>query len=184
MKPKDHRILYTGLVGLGLLSCILAGCSERPNLTDPADYTEPEMPLTLGTTYNMELSINDFSNESFMYRPYLKDFVGSWELKLDKTGNFSASNRNFLFEGLFSVTPYKIIFYGTNWLTSCFNTLNENEVSYSWHISGQELALISLEDDCFNRSLVLTAHSWLPYSNTPKATPPVLALSHFSRASE
>jgi hypothetical protein len=168
MKPEPVKY-FTGLVGLGLLSLLLGGCGGRTN-APTYYYAEPEAALTPGS-YAKELTINDFTQENLVYRPYLRDYVGHWELKLEERGRFSASNRNFLFEGLYSSSMDEITFYGTNWLGNCFFSAKADEINYRWHTSDQNLDLLSLEDDCFERSLVLTAHSWIPANNsTPLKT--------------
>jgi hypothetical protein len=163
MKRKSKKAFLAGIAGLLMSSLLLMACGERtnqPNLNYTNQDPLPDAPV-MGS-YNMELSINDFSLENLTYRPYLTSYVGQWELKLEENGRFSVNNSNFLFEGLFRFTSDAIIFYGTNWLNSCFFSQEADEAAYKWNFSDKGLALISLEDDCFDRSLLLTAHSWIP----------------------
>jgi hypothetical protein len=161
MPARNPKVMVRGLICLGVLSLLLlTACNEQ---TKPRDfiYAEPISSFLPGT-YIMELSINDISLENLTYRPYLKDFVGQWVLNLNDSGSFEVNHDNFLFEGRYILSSDDLIFEDTSWLHNCFYSKNENELAYKWSISGKELALISLEDDCFDRSLILTAHPWVP----------------------
>lgn len=170
MKPKSKLHLLTGLVGLELLSLLLMGCGER---TNSANYYPEPVEVPAPGSYSKELTINDFTLEDLSIRPYLRDYVGYWELKLEDTGRFSVSNSNLIFEGLYKLSTSEITFYGTNWLHNCFYSQKADEINYQWDFSGDKLNLISLQDDCFERSLVLTAQSWVPTNTSPQSTPVV-----------
>ena len=172
MKYKNRKPFLTEVVGLVLTSLLLIACSERTNQTK-LEYIDPEPAISLIGTYSMGLTINDISPETLMYRPYLKNYVGDWKLKLEETGRFSVINSNFIFEGLFSLTSDDTTLYGTTWLNNCFYAQNANEVSYRWRFSGNYLSLVSIKDDCFERSLVLTTHSWLLDSRPTEITQPL-----------
>lgn len=153
--------LLVGLISLALFTLLLMGCGEQRTNRIDNFYSDFSPNLQPGT-YTMKVSIYDFSPEVITYRPYLKNYFGNWELNLAENGKFSAFNNNFMFEGLYSMRPGEIIFYGTNWLSSCYFSETANEVGYHWDSSGNGVVLINLEDDCFERNTILSIHKWEP----------------------
>jgi hypothetical protein len=151
--------LFAGLFSLELITLLLMGCGEQRTNLVQNNYAEFLSNLQPGT-YTMEVSSYDFRPEILMYRPYLTNYFGHWELNLKENGKFSANNNSLIFEGLYSTKPGEIIFYGTNWLSSCFFSEMADEVDYHWYNSGNKVVFTNLEDDCFERSMVLSINKW------------------------
>lgn len=166
--------LMAGLFGLELLTLLLTGCGEQRTKQEENNYSyySDAVPTFQPGIYRMNVSINDFRPEVLTFRPNLKNYFGNWELDLNETGKFTAGNNDIEFEGFYRINPGEIIFYGTNWLSSCYFSETADEVDYRWYNSGSKVVLTNIHDDCFERSMVLSIHEWEATSYTSETPQP------------
>jgi hypothetical protein len=159
------RFAALGLLAVGLAIAIFSATASGHQVITAVS---PAAQQPVGT-FTMQMVASDF-NPAFLDEiggVSAADYQGRWELALDGQGHYLATSDNQLLkiEGLYSLTPEQLVFYGGKWSASCANTGDMGRRpyhapgAYNWSFDGKTLALTTISEDCAARKMVLQSHA-------------------------
>lgn len=148
--------------------------AARTAIPAPSLRTPTSQPISspLTGTYITTITNKDLASHPDLMQqqgPGGMDFLGTWTLRLNRNGNWTALNgdyisgRQYIGSGLYRATSTQLIVLTDSKCLEFYGLIFSPDAqtsTYKWTIAGQTLTLKTEEDQCAARKLIFTSHTW------------------------